>query len=66
MDLPRFHPTIAQHPARHDLARVLCDVDAKRRVLNRHGSPRADRRPDATVANGGTSNLHEAESRRQS
>ncbi|WP_406305248.1 DUF6221 family protein [Streptomyces sp. NBC_00885] len=32
----RFHPTIAQHVALHDPARVLRDVEAKRRVPARH------------------------------
>ncbi|MFE5114015.1 DUF6221 family protein, partial [Streptomyces sp. NPDC056663] len=36
MDLSGFHPTIAQHVALHDPARVLRDVEAKRRVLARH------------------------------
>ncbi|MFI9813604.1 DUF6221 family protein [Saccharothrix variisporea] len=36
VDLPGFHPTIARHVARHDPARVLREVAAKRRVLRRH------------------------------
>ncbi|MFE4310619.1 DUF6221 family protein [Streptomyces sp. NPDC056891] len=36
MDLSGFHPAIARHVALHDPARVLRDVDAKRRVLARH------------------------------
>ncbi|MET8536811.1 DUF6221 family protein [Streptomyces sp. NPDC005065] len=36
MDLSGFDPTIAQHVALHDPARVLRDVEAKRRVLARH------------------------------
>ncbi|MFI8789075.1 DUF6221 family protein [Streptomyces sp. NPDC055105] len=36
MDLSGFHPTIAQHVALHDPARVLRDVEPKRRVLARH------------------------------
>jgi hypothetical protein len=31
-----FHPAIAQHVARHDPARVLREIDAKRRILARH------------------------------
>ncbi|WP_328678224.1 DUF6221 family protein [Streptomyces sp. NBC_00322] len=40
----RLHPTIAQHVALHDPARVLRDVEAKRRVLARHtlGPPIGD------------------------
>nr|WTB35006.1 DUF6221 family protein [Streptomyces sp. NBC_00830] len=36
MDLSGFHPAIAQHVALHDPARVLREVEAKRRVLARH------------------------------
>ncbi|MFE4829970.1 DUF6221 family protein [Streptomyces sp. NPDC056672] len=32
----RFHPTIALHVALHDPARVLREVEAKRRLLSRH------------------------------
>lgn len=35
-ELPGFHPTIALHVALHDLARVLREIQAKRRVLARH------------------------------
>ncbi|MFC8827664.1 DUF6221 family protein [Streptomyces sp. NPDC057137] len=35
-ELAGFHPTVARHVAAHDPARVLRDVDAKRRVLARH------------------------------
>ncbi|MFD8010836.1 DUF6221 family protein [Streptomyces sp. NPDC058955] len=35
-DLPGFHPTIARHVALHDPARVLREIEAKRRILNRH------------------------------
>jgi hypothetical protein len=31
-----FHPTIAQHVARHDPERVLREIAAKQRVLHRH------------------------------
>ncbi|MFE7598677.1 DUF6221 family protein [Streptomyces sp. NPDC057494] len=31
-----FHPTIAQHVALHDPARILREVEAKRRILARH------------------------------
>jgi hypothetical protein len=36
MDISGFHPTIAEHVALHDPARVLREVAAKRRVLARH------------------------------
>ncbi|MEW2051673.1 DUF6221 family protein [Streptomyces sp. NPDC005476] len=36
VDLTGFHPAIAQHVALHDPARVLREVEAKRRVLDRH------------------------------
>jgi hypothetical protein len=36
LDISGFHPTIAQHVALHDPARVLREVEAKRRVLSRH------------------------------
>ncbi|MFJ3968882.1 DUF6221 family protein [Streptomyces parvus] len=36
VDLPGFHPTIAQHVALHDPARVLREIEAKRRILARH------------------------------
>jgi len=36
VDLTEFDPAIAQHVARHDPARVLRDVEAKRRVMSRH------------------------------
>ncbi|MFH0173441.1 DUF6221 family protein [Streptomyces cacaoi] len=35
-DLTGFHHAIAQHVALHDPVRVLPEVEAKRRVLNRH------------------------------
>lgn len=35
-ELPGFHPTIAQHVATHDPARVLRETAAKRRILARH------------------------------
>ncbi|MFB6557726.1 DUF6221 family protein [Streptomyces sp. NPDC056400] len=35
-ELAGFHPTIASHVALHDPARVLREVEAKRRVLARH------------------------------
>ncbi|MGE6726811.1 DUF6221 family protein [Streptomyces niveus] len=35
-ELPGFHPTTALHVALHDPARVLREVEAKRRVLARH------------------------------
>ncbi|MBT2895339.1 DUF6221 family protein [Streptomyces sp. McG3] len=35
-ELSSFHPTIALHVALHDPARVLREVEAKRRVLARH------------------------------
>ncbi|MEU1193973.1 DUF6221 family protein [Streptomyces sp. NPDC005859] len=35
-ELSGFHPTIALHVALHDPARVLREVEAKRRVLARH------------------------------
>ncbi|MBW8487611.1 DUF6221 family protein [Actinomadura parmotrematis] len=34
--LAGFHPTIALHVALHDPARVLREIEAKRRVLARH------------------------------
>ncbi|WP_405662004.1 DUF6221 family protein [Streptomyces sp. NBC_01166] len=36
VDLPGFHPTIALHVALHDPARVLREIEAKRRILARH------------------------------
>jgi hypothetical protein len=36
VDLAGFHPTIALHVALHDPARVLREIEAKRRVLARH------------------------------
>ncbi|APS20271.1 hypothetical protein TK78_15895 [Streptomyces sp. Tue 6075] len=36
VDLPGFHPTIAQHVALHDPARVLREIEAKQRILARH------------------------------
>ncbi|WP_406500043.1 DUF6221 family protein [Streptomyces sp. NBC_00846] len=36
VDLSGFHPTIALHVALHDPARVLREVEAKRRILARH------------------------------
>lgn len=36
VDLSGFHPTIAEHVALHDPARVVREVTAKRRVLARH------------------------------
>ncbi|GAA2532280.1 DUF6221 family protein [Streptomyces koyangensis] len=35
-DLSGFHPTVARHVALHDPARVLREVEAKRRILARH------------------------------
>ncbi|MEV5571683.1 DUF6221 family protein [Spirillospora sp. NPDC052269] len=35
-DISGFHPTIAKHVARHDPERVLREVAAKRRTLDRH------------------------------
>lgn len=35
-ELSGFHPTIARHVALHDPARVLREVEAKRRILARH------------------------------
>ncbi|WEH38039.1 DUF6221 family protein [Streptomyces sp. AM 2-1-1] len=35
VDLSGFHPTIALHVALHDPARVLREVEAKRRILAR-------------------------------
>ena len=35
-ELAGFHPTIAQHIARHDPDRVLREVAAKQRTLRRH------------------------------
>ncbi|MEU0436224.1 DUF6221 family protein [Streptomyces sp. NPDC006290] len=35
-DATGFHPAVAQHTALHDPVRVLREVEAKRRVLNRH------------------------------
>ena len=35
-DLTGFHPTIAEHVARHDPERVLREVTAKQRTLDRH------------------------------
>ncbi|MFJ5047343.1 DUF6221 family protein [Streptomyces sp. NPDC088719] len=36
VDLAGFHPTIALHVALHDPARVLREIEAKRRILARH------------------------------
>ncbi|MFF2439263.1 DUF6221 family protein [Streptomyces sp. NPDC058107] len=36
VDLSGFHPTIAEHVALHDPARVLREIAAKRRILARH------------------------------
>jgi hypothetical protein len=35
-ELDGFHPSIAQHVVRHDPERVLREVTAKQRTLNRH------------------------------
>jgi hypothetical protein len=45
-DLTGFHPAIAQHVALHDPARVLREVEAKRRVLNRHTLSPAEGDPE--------------------
>ncbi len=36
VSLSGFPPTIAQHVAPHDPARILREVDAKRRILSHH------------------------------
>ncbi|QNS08326.1 DUF6221 family protein [Streptomyces xanthii] len=36
VDLSGFHPTIALHVALHDPARILREIEAKRRILARH------------------------------
>ncbi|WP_071528846.1 DUF6221 family protein [Streptomyces mutabilis] len=36
MDLSGFHSTIALHVALHDPARVLREIEARRRILDRH------------------------------
>ncbi|MEU1597104.1 DUF6221 family protein [Streptomyces sp. NPDC005708] len=46
VDLAGFHPTIAQHVALHDPARVLREVEAKRRVLSRHALSPAEGDPE--------------------
>ncbi|MGW0846299.1 DUF6221 family protein [Streptomyces sp. NPDC002787] len=46
MDLPGFHPAIAQHVALHDPARVLREVEAKRSVLSRHTLSPAEGDPE--------------------
>jgi Family of unknown function (DUF6221) len=40
VDLPGFHPAIALHVALHDPARVLREIEAKRRILARHARDR--------------------------
>ncbi|GAA1969980.1 DUF6221 family protein [Catenulispora subtropica] len=35
-DLDGFHPTVARHVTRHDPERVLREVAARQRALNRH------------------------------
>ncbi|MET8628863.1 DUF6221 family protein [Kitasatospora sp. NPDC004669] len=45
-ELAGFHPTVAAHIARHDPARVLREVAAKRRVLRRHTLSPASGDPD--------------------
>ncbi|WRZ91670.1 DUF6221 family protein [Streptomyces sp. NBC_01007] len=46
VDLTGFHPSIAQHVALHDPVRVLREVEAKRRVLNRHRLSPAEGDPE--------------------
>lgn len=43
---PGLHPAIAQHVALHGPARVLLEVEAKRRVLNRHRLSPAEGDPE--------------------
>lgn len=45
-DRTGFHTTIARHVALHDPARVLREVEAKRRVLNRHTFSPAEGDPE--------------------
>ncbi|MER5913610.1 DUF6221 family protein [Streptomyces sp. NPDC001982] len=45
-DLTGFHTVIAQHVALHDPVRVLREVEAKRRVLNRHTLSPAEGDPE--------------------
>ncbi|GLW90853.1 DUF6221 family protein [Actinokineospora globicatena] len=48
-DLPGFVPRFAEHVTRHDPARVLREVAAKRRVLKRHApGPRGACRADGS------------------
>ncbi|MEV0474529.1 DUF6221 family protein [Streptomyces prunicolor] len=45
-DLTSFHTAIARHVALHDPARVLREVEAKQRVLNRHTLSPAEDDPE--------------------
>ncbi|MCI3272358.1 DUF6221 family protein [Streptomyces cylindrosporus] len=45
-DLSGFHPAIARHVALHDPVRVLREVEAKRRVLDRHTLSPAEGDPE--------------------
>lgn len=51
VELSGFHPTIALHVALHDPARVLREVEAKRRVLARHALSPATGDPELPWAN---------------
>ncbi|MFB7336913.1 hypothetical protein FNH09_09800 [Streptomyces adustus] len=51
VSLAGFHPAVARHVARHDPARVLREVEAKRRVLNRHALSSAEGDPERPWAN---------------
>jgi uncharacterized protein DUF6221 len=49
--IPKGTTTIAQHIARHAPARVLREVEAKRRILDRHALSRAEGDPERPWVN---------------
>ncbi|MCX4733517.1 DUF6221 family protein [Streptomyces sp. NBC_01363] len=53
VELSDFHPTIALHVALHDPARVLLEVEAKRRILARHVLSPAGGAPELPRVRGG-------------
>ncbi|MFD7493694.1 DUF6221 family protein [Streptomyces sp. NPDC059832] len=53
VELSDFHPTIAPHVALHGPARVLLEVEAKRRILARHVLGPAGGAPELPQVRGG-------------
>ncbi|MFE7268623.1 DUF6221 family protein [Streptomyces sp. NPDC057592] len=53
VELSDFRPTIALHVALHDPARVLLEVETKRRILARHVLSPAGDAPELPRARGG-------------